>query len=427
MFSMKVRFYNGKILTMQDGCEILEGMELHTQGNTISYIGEPKNVDEHFDREINLDGNLVMPSFKDAHTHSAMTCLRSYADDLPLKEWLYDRIFPLEEQLTFEQIFWFSKLAYMEYLTSGISACFDMYIMPEAVASASVEMGFRTVLCGTVNNFKDSVDQLEEYYLKYNSYHNLISYRLGFHAEYTTSLDIMLGIAELSQTYKSPVYMHSSETKKEVTECIQRYGKTPTQLFNDIGLFEYGGGSFHCVYISEMGFRIFREKDLWIVTNPASNLKLASGIAPISDMQSMGLNIALGTDGASSNNALDMFREMFLVTALQKYKTKDAAACNAESVLKMATVGSARAMNLNDADVLDVGKKADIIVVDMKQPNMNPIYNIKSNLVYSGSKQNVKLTMVDGQILYEDGNFLTVDANEVYSMCERLKFSSNNH
>jgi 5-methylthioadenosine/S-adenosylhomocysteine deaminase len=159
------------------------------------------------------------------------------------------------------------------------------------------------------------------------------------------------------------------------------------------------------------------------VTNPASNLKLASGIAPISEMQEYGINLALGTDGASSNNALDMFREMFLVTALQKYKTKDASSCSAESVLEMATVGSAKAMCLNDVDTLDVGKKADIIVIDMHQPNMNPIYNVKNNLVYSGSKQNVKLTMVNGNILYEDGKFLTVDANEVYSMCEKLKFN----
>ena len=419
---MKVRFYNGKILTMQDGCDILENAELHTQDDTISYIGETKPTGEPFDREINLEGNLLMPSFKDAHTHSPMTCLRSYADDLPLKEWLYDKVFPLEEQLTFEQIYWFSKLAFMEYLTSGISACFDMYVMPEAVARASVDMGFRTVLCGTVNNFKDSVDALEDFYLRYNSYHDLISYRLGFHAEYTTSLEIMMGIANLSQEYKTPVYMHSSETKKEVTECIQRYGKTPTQLFNDIGLFEYGGGSFHCVYMSDTGFQIFKDKDLWVVTNPASNLKLASGIAPITELQEYGINIALGTDGPASNNALDMFREMFLTTALQKFKTKDASACSAESVLKMATVGSAKAMNLNHADILEVGKKADLIVIDLNQPNMNPIYNIKSNLVYSGSKQNVKLTMVNGNILYQDGKFLTVDANEVYSMCNKLKF-----
>ena len=419
---MKVRFYNGKILTMQDGCDILENAELHTQDDTISYIGKTKPTGEPFDREINLEGNLLMPSFKDAHTHSPMTCLRSYADDLPLKEWLYDKVFPLEEQLTFEQIYWFSKLAFMEYLTSGISACFDMYVMPEAVARASVDMGFRTVLCGTVNNFKDSVDALEDFYLRYNSYHDLISYRLGFHAEYTTSLEIMMGIANLSQEYKTPVYMHSSETKKEVTECIQRYGKTPTQLFNDIGLFEYGGGSFHCVYMSDTGFKIFKDKDLWVVTNPASNLKLASGIAPITELQEYGINIALGTDGPASNNALDMFREMFLTTALQNFKTKDASACSAESVLKMATVGSAKAMNLNHADILEVGKKADLIVIDLNQPNMNPIYNIKNNLVYSGSKQNVKLTMVNGNILYQDGKFLTVDANEVYSMCNKLKF-----
>lgn len=418
---MKIRFYNGKILTMKDGQDILENMELHTQDDKISYIGEKLETDEHFDREIDLDGNLLMPSFKNAHTHSPMTCLRSYADDLPLKEWLFNRVFPIEETLTSEQIYWFSKLAFMEYLTSGISTCFDMYVMPEAVARASTEMGFRTVLCGTVNNFKDSVETLEDFYLKYNSYNDLISYRLGFHAEYTTSLEIMKGIADLSHIYKSPVYMHSSETKKEVTECIQRYGKTPTQLFNDIGLFDYGGGSFHCVYMSEIGFNIFKEKDLWVVTNPASNLKLASGIAPITEMMNLDINLAIGTDGPASNNALDMFREMYLVTALQKYKTGDASSCDAEKVLKMATVGGAKAMCLNDIDILEVGKKADIIVIDINQPNMRPIHNIKKNLVYSGSKQNVLMTMVNGKILYENGKFLTVNAKEVYNMCEKLK------
>lgn len=418
---MKSRFYNGKILTMKDGEEVLEGVELHTQGHRISYIGEKLETPETFDREIDLDGNLLMPSFKNAHTHSPMTCLRSYADDLPLKEWLYDRVFPIEDTLSAEQVYWFSKLAFMEYLTSGISACFDMYVMPEAVVKASTEVGFRTVLCGTVNDFKDSVEALEEFYLKYNAYNDLISYRLGFHAEYTTSLNVMMGISDLSHTYKSPVYMHSSETKKEVTECIQRYGKTPSQLFNDIGLFDYGGGSFHCVYMGDVDFKIFKDKDLWVVTNPSSNLKLASGIAPITEMLDAGINVAIGTDGPASNNALDMFREMYLVTALQKYRTGDASSCEAEKVLKMATVGSSKAMYLSNVDTLEVGKEADIIIIDMHQPNMQPVYNIKKNLVYSGSKQNVLMTMVNGNILYEDGKFLTVDAEEVYSMCERLK------
>lgn len=420
---MNVRFYNGKILTMADGVEVLEGCELHTHGSIISYVGEPlKDDTTKFDKEIDLEGNLLMPSFKDAHTHSPMTCLRSYADDLPLKQWLYDKVFPLEATLTHQQIYWYTKLAMLEYLSSGISACFDMYVMPEEVSRASLDIGFRTVFCGTVNNFKDSVEALEDYYLKYNNTNELLSYQLGFHAEYTTSLNIMQGIAELSDRYKAPVYMHSSETKKEVTDCIERYGKTPTQLFKDIGLFEHGGGGFHCVYMSETGLNIFKDMGLWVVTNPSSNLKLASGIAPITEMLNKGINIAIGTDGPASNNALDFFREMFLVTALQKYKTKDASSCSAEEVLKMATVNGAKAMHLENIDTLQVGKVADIIVIDLNQPNMRPIYNIPKNLVYSGSKTNVKLTMVNGNILYQDGKYLTVDANEVYSMCEKLKF-----
>ena len=416
---MKLRFYNAKILSMKDA-DIIDG-ELHTDGGRITYVGVPEIEQKSFDREIDLSGKLIIPGFKNAHTHGAMTFLRSFADDLPLNDWLYNKVFPHEAKLTEEAIYVFTQLANMEYLTSGITSSFDMYFKLDSYARANIDMGFRTVMCGSINDFGGTIGEIEEEYNKFNSLNELISYQLGFHAEYTTKRETLEGIAALSHKYKAPVYTHNSETKSEVQGCIERYGTTPTQLFDKLGMLEYGGGGFHCVWFDEKDMEIYRDKSLWMVTNPSSNLKLASGIAPICEMKRAGMkNFAIGTDGAASNNCLDMFREMFLVTALQKVREDDASACPAFDVLEMATKGGALAMGLDRCDVLAEGKCADFAVIDLNQPNMQPVHNIAKNLVYSGSKQNVYMTVVNGKILYENGDFKTVDAFEIYKRANAL-------
>uniref|UniRef100_UPI003FED8BE5 amidohydrolase family protein n=1 Tax=Eubacterium sp. TaxID=142586 RepID=UPI003FED8BE5 len=412
-----IRFYNGRLLSFKNGFEITDD-EVWTNGSEIAFVG--KNHDKKADREIDLNGNLLMPAFKNAHTHSAMTFARSLADDLPLQPWLYDMIFPMEAKLNESDIYTLSRLAFLEYLSSGISACFDMYYYPEAMAKASVDAGFRTVMCGAVNNFKESVSLLDEYYQKYNSYDELISYRLGFHAEYTTSKELMNGIALLAEKHEAPVFTHSSETKSEVDDCIERYGKTPTELFEELGLFNYGGGGFHSVWMSENDLEIYKKHGIWAVINAGSNSKLASGIAPLEKMQKAGINTAIGTDGPSSNNALDMFREMYLAAVTQKLKTSDAAACDAAELLKSATVGGAHCMGLYNCDIIDTGKKADLTVIDLHRPNMQPINNIIKNIVYSGSKENVKLTMINGKILYENGEFIGTDIEKIYYEVQKI-------
>ena len=402
-----IRFKNGRIMSMVNGTEIIPG-EVWTDEDKIAFVGTPSDEQlksAAFDKEYDLDGNLIMPSFKNAHTHSAMTFLRSYADDLPLQQWLFEKIFPMEAKLTGEHIYRLSKLAVMEYLTSGITASFDMYFEPDSYAQANIECGFRTVMCGSISGDKSNLDRLDGYMKKFNGLHPLISYRLGFHAEYTADFELMEGMGEMARRYKLPVSVHNSETEKEVYECIEKYGKTPTELFDSLGIYDYGGAGFHCVHMSEHDLEIFRNKGVYAVTCPGSNSKLASGIAPVTKMLEMGVKLAIGTDGPSSNNCLDMFREMFLTTALQKLKNNDAAACPAAEVLKAATVGSAHAMGLDDCDVLAKGKQADLIVIDLKQPNMQPLNSIANNIVYSGSKQNVALTMCAGKVLYENGRF----------------------
>lgn len=409
-----IKFTNGLVLD-KDLNTVKE--DVYIDGDTIVAVG---NCDKDADEVYDLNGNLLMPSFKNAHTHSAMTFARSLADDLPLQPWLYDMIFPMEAKLEPQDIYDLSRLAFLEYLTSGITACFDMYYFPEMMAKASVDFGFRTVMTGGLNDFKESVEKIEEYYNTFNSYHPLVSYKLGFHAEYTTSKDKIEAIGKLAQKYKTPVFTHSSETKSEVEECKKRYGVSPTKLFYELGLFEYGGGGYHSVWVDDDDLDIYKEKGVWAIINAGSNSKLASGIAPVSKMLKKGINLAVGTDGPSSNNALDMFREMYLIAATQKLKDNDASSTDANEILKMATVGSAHCMGLNDCDTVEVGKKADLIEIDLARPNMQPINNITKNIVYSGSKENVKMTMINGKILYKDGQFLTADKNEIYQRAQKI-------
>ena len=418
---MNIRIYNARILTMAEGEAIFNG-ELHVKGNRIAYVGPAlSETDTAWDREIDANGNVIMPGFKNAHTHSGMTFLRSYADDLPLLDWLNEQVFPMEAKLTPEDIYHLSKLAIMEYLTSGITANFDMYLTPDTIAKASRECGYRTVMVGGLNNFSQSFEGMEEWMNKYNDPEDLVTFQLGFHAEYTNSYENLEKLAALAHKYKAPISAHSSESKSEVEGCIERYGVTPTVLFDKLGMFDYGGSYYHCIHMTDEDIQIMAEKGIYAVTNPGSNVKLASGIARIEDMMDAGVKIAIGTDGPASNNCLDMFREMFLVTALAKIKGENAAALSADHVLRMATVNGAHCMGLLDADILAEGKLADLIMIDLHQPNMQPINNIEKNIVYSGSKQNVKMTMVNGKILYEDGAFfIGADAEEIYEKANKI-------
>ncbi len=425
---MNIRIYNARILTMEDGRPLFEG-EIHVQDNKISYVGptlsaeelDEKAGDVAWKREIDAEGNVIMPGFKNAHTHSGMTFLRSYADDLPLHDWLERQIFPMEANLSEDDIYHLCKLAILEYLTSGITANFDMYLTPDAIAKASLDCGFRTVIVGGFHNSCQSIEELERWYQTYNDSEELVRFQFGFHAEYTNSLENLEKLAALCRKYEAPISAHNSETAAEVEACIERYGMTPTALFNRLGMLDYGGSYYHCIHMSDEDLDIMAKKGIYAVTNPASNMKLASGIARVRDMLQRGIKVAIGTDGPASNNCLDMFREMFLVTGLAKLREKDAAAVDACEVLKMATVNGAHAMGLVNADVLAEGKLADFIMIDLHQPNMQPLNNIVKNIVYSGSKQNVKMTVVNGKILYENGLFyIGTSAEEVYSKANEI-------
>ena len=416
---MNIRFYNAQILPMNGNMDIIHG-EVWVEGNTITYVGPHKECGNVWDREIDAEKNLIMPGFKNAHTHTAMTFLRSYADDMPLQDWLTKQIFPMEAKLQPDDIYWLSKLGIMEYLTSGITSCFDMYLNTEMMAKASVECGFRSVLVSGINDFSSSLEEVEADFNTYNQYDELIRYCLGFHAEYTCSEELLKKIAELSQRYKAPVFAHMSETEREVAECVQRHGTTPAAYLDSLGLFEHGGGGYHCIWFTDEEIELFRRKGLTAVTNPGSNTKLASGIANTTAFLKHGVNMAIGTDGPASNNCLDMFREMFLVTGLGKLHDRDASAVPAEEVLKMAVTGGAKAMGLTDCDCLAEGKKADFITINIMQPHLYPTGNLVNTLLECVTASDVCDMAVDGRLLMKDREVLTLDEEKI--LYEAMKY-----
>ncbi len=388
--------------------------------NRIAYIGEDYKKFSPFDVIRECNGNVVMPGFKNVHTHSAMTFLRSCADDLSLQDWLFNVVFPRERHLKVEDPYHLSKVAFLEYLTSGITACYDQYFYPLSTAKAAEEFGMRAVLQGTYSNYT-SEENLKDYYFDFNSSKNsLVTYVIGLHAEYTSeNIDYEVTSRVLKET-KSPFATHTSETLSEVEECKKRHnGFSPIQFFESLGFYENGGVAFHCNYLDDKDIEIFKKHNVSVVTCPGSNSKLASGICPVSKYLESGLNVCIGTDGPASNNCLDMFKEMQLVYSLGKLQNSDPKALPAYEILKMATVNGAHAMGLFDADILEVNKLADLIEIDLTRPNMQPLNSIVNNIVYSGSKDIIKMTMINGKILYDDGEFFVGQPiEEIYNNCQ---------
>lgn len=413
-----IRFYNGRVLEPAG----LSENEVWIDGAEIRYVGPKRDDMPVFSRQIDLRGDLLMPGFKDAHTHSGMTFLRSAADDLPLQDWLFQQVFPREAKLTPDSLAAFARVAFLEYLANGVTACFDMYYHTDELAAIAQEWGFRAVICDALSANNDW-DDIYRNYEKYTAMGPMVGYRMGFHAEYTASADMLRFVSRAAHELKAPVFSHNSETRAEVDGCLERHGRTPTKLFDDLGLFDYGGGGFHCVWMTDEDVDIFARRGLYAVLNPCSNAKLASGIAPLGRFLKSGVKLAVGTDGPASNNALDMFREMYLANVLAKLDESDAAAGSPAAVLSAAVSGGARAMGLDDCDAICAGKQADIIRIDLSRPNMQPMHNIVKNIVYSGNPSNVSMTMIAGKILYENGQFFLPETPE--SIYERAQKYTN--
>lgn len=415
---MKTLLKNAKILSMKDD-QIRDG-HIVVSDNRISYIGKDLPLG-NFDCVIDCESNLLMPGFKNAHTHSAMTFLRSKADDSSLHDWLFKEIFPREANLYKGCVKELTKVAILEYLSSGITAVLDQYFYPEEFVKTCNEIGFRSVSLAMYDEKVRPNDFIYQLIDKNNVKDSLATFVIGMHSEYTGTDKMFENTKVLLDKTKLPFYTHISETKSEVEDCYKNRGMSPVEYFNSLGFFNQGGAVFHGVHLSDNDIKILKEHDITVVSNPSSNMKLASGIAEVKKLLKAGVNVALGTDGPASNNALDMFREMYLVTGLQKLLLNDPVSIPSFEVLKMATVNGAKAMGLNECDTLEVGKLADIIMIDLSRPSMQPINNIISNLVYSGEKDVVKMTMVNGKVLYYNGEFkIKEDVKDIYKKVQSL-------
>ena len=300
---MKTLLKNGRILKMNG--EDIFFASIVIEDDRILYIGDDYEQYGPFDIVRDIKGNVLMPGFKNAHTHSAMTFLRSKADDTSLQDWLFGTVIPREEKMKPKDVCEMSKLAFLEYLTSGITACFDMYYFPFSTAKAAEEIGMRVVLIGTYNNDYD-IDAL---FSEFHGKDRLARYGFGVHAEYTLAKNELERVVVSAHKNKEPVFAHIAETEKEVKECYEKRGMSPVAFFEKMGAFEYGGGGYHCIYLSDEDIEIFKKHNCYVVTCPGSNTKLASGIAPICKYIERGLTVAIGTDGPASNNSLDMFKE----------------------------------------------------------------------------------------------------------------------
>ena len=425
---MKTLFKNAQILLFENGIyNVLKGAFLAVDGDKISYIGKDE-PEEKFDCIKDMSGKILMSGFYNCHNHCPMVLLRGVGSDLPLNEWLFDKVFPIEDKLTAEEIYAGTNLALLEMLACGTVSFSDMYFEPQVTAKAVAESGMKANLTRPVQSFdpseepKDSfrIAQSLDLYDEWNKAENgRILIDFSIHAEYTCIEKIARAYSEECNKRGGLMHIHLSETVKEHNECKAKYGKTPTEWFNDLGTFDSRAFAAHCVTLEDSDMEIILNKGVNVVHNPSSNMKLGSGFARVQKMLGMGINVALGTDGAASNNNLDMMEEMHLASIIHNGYMQDATVMNADTVIKMATVNGAILQGRNDCGELKVGNKADIIAISLDAPHLRPVIDEKALVTYSAQSSDVCMTMVDGKVLYENGEYLTLDKEKIYYDIEK--------
>ena len=410
---------NVDIITENKPDEIIYGASILIKGDTIERIikhGEPLPNDAEI-----IDGNgmIAMPGFVNTHTHCAMTFLRNYGNDMNLQDWLFKKVFPAEDKLTAEAVYWFSKLAYIELIKSGITTHVDSYFFMESSARAVEEAGIRAVLNRSVSGISDpDGEKLKESSSFFRTYNNSCSGRiksvLGAHSIYTSDEKYIVKVVEEANKIGSGLVTHLCETQKEIDDCILQHNATPVEYLDRIGYFDVDGMKIaaHCVHMSDNDIDILARKNVSAAINMSSNLKLASGIADVPRLIKSGVNVSLGTDGASSNNNLNMFNEMRLAALVYKGITLDPEIMNAETVLSMATANGAKAILDDKIGVVAEGAKADIVLIDTNSPSIAPTNELAPAVVYSAGAGDVNTVICNGKVLMQNKELLTIDENE---------------
>lgn len=389
-------------------------------------IQEIGMIEEKADRVIDATGKVVMPGLINTHTHIAMSIFRGYADELELMEWLSKKIWPMEDKMKAKDVFWASMLSMIEMIKSGTTTFNDHYFFEEETARAVVEIGMRAMLSRCViGEAVEAENRLQDAEKLYQDWHQAGNGRVqvcvGLHAPYTCPPEVMKKGVALAKKWQVPFHIHYLETEDEVRQIYEKYGKTVTDYLKEAGVDQVKSILAHGVQMTEKDMETLKSWDTAIIHNPISNLKLGSGIAPIKEMLEAGLTVGLGTDGQGSTNTLDMFEEIKSAAYLQKVIHKSATAISGYDVLKMATIEGAKALGLEkEIGSLEIGKKADMILIDLDKPHLIPVHDIYSTLAYSVNGADVEMVMIDGKIVMENYHIVTVDEDLVKKQVNQI-------
>ena len=412
---------NGTILTMDPHRTILKQGFLGIHGDSISTIASGDSHGVRARKTIDARGGLVLPGLVNGHTHAAMTLFRGLADDLPLMEWLNHYIFPVESRMDRDFVRTGTLLACAEMILSGTTTFCDMYLFEQEVAEAANQAGMRCLVGEVLYDFPSPNYGPVDEGLKYTRSliqkwqdHPLVSIAVEPHAVYTCSPDLLIRASDLSRQYQVPLIIHVAESASEIAEVKKRYGKRPFEHLESLGVLGPHVIADHCVHLDDAEIRRMAAHDVKAITNPESNMKLASGICPVPQLLAQGITVGLGTDGCASNNNLDLLEEMDMTAKVHKVGAMDPTVLGALSVLEMTTINGAKALGLAERiGSLEVGKRADVIVVDTHKPHLTPMYNPYSHLVYAAKGSDVSHCIVNGKLLMEDRKLLTLDLQEV--------------
>lgn len=417
---------NANIITLSDNTEDIPKGLIGIKDGNIDYIGSEVPSGK-FETVIDARGNIVMPGLINAHTHAAMSIYRGYADDISLFDWLKHHIWPAEEKfVTKENIDPASELSIAEMIRSGTSTFSDMYFFSNITQTVAERTGIRAVLGEAVIDTPFPAYKISEHYWKekaeshkYNG--GLVNYSLVPHSPYSCSKELLKKIKSVSKKTGMIIHTHVSETQSEVDQIRKMHGMTPVEYLDSINFFDSNVAAVHCAVLSDNDIEILSKRDVKIVHCVQSNLKLASGIARISDLKNAGVTIALGTDGQASNNTLDMFAEMKTCALVHKAVNNDTTVLNAREVVAMATINGARTLGIDKfTGSLEIGKKADLIIIDINSPHLTPMYDPYSHIVYSARGSDVDTVIIDGKIVMRNKKLLTIDEKKLMKKINKL-------
>lgn len=415
------------ITIIDENYETRKNMYVGTSGDIIAYISDVM-PEESYGEVYSGKGKVLLPAFVNSHSHAAMTLMRGYGENMSLDDWLFSRVFPFEEKLNSEAVYWGTALSMAESIRFGIVSSTDMYYFCEDVVRDVLDAGAKANVSRSISHFTDDdlydsyrFRETESLYRNFNGAgEGKIIIDMSIHSEYTTTPRAVKQLADFTKEIGANMHVHVSETKKEHEECKERHGGlTPVQYLNSLGAFDTPSVAAHCVWIEGEDYDILKEKGVTVAVNPVSNLKLASGVCNVSALLDRGINVAIGTDSVASNNSLNFIEEMKMFAISTKGTIYDPAVVSPVQTLAAATAGGARAQGRNDCGFIRVGNKADLIVLDIDTPYMRPSHNLITNIVYSASGSDIVMTMCDGRVLYKDGEYLTIDIERTYYETEK--------